>query len=177
VSDVSARRTGYKVSNMLIALGVMLAIILIAVLLVPRRSYDAVKVVDTTGVITGAQRIAPFHVQVPTSLPAGWRPTSARLAAPEREGDPTGMHIGYVTPLDDYAAVEESNEPTRTFVPLMTQHGKLDGVQTVNGVLWDRRFSQERSVRSLVRSIGPATIVVSGNASYDELGVLASSLR
>lgn len=177
VADVSARRTGYKLSNMLIALGVMLFIIVVAVLIVPRRSYDAVKVVSTADVIRGTQRLAPYHVYVPHGLPPGWRPTSARLTAPEREGDPTGMHIGYVTPLNDYAALEESNEKTRSFVPLMTQRGKFVGVQTVNGVLWDQRYSAERQVRALVRSIGQATIVITGNASYEELGVLASSLR
>jgi hypothetical protein len=162
---------------MLIALGVMFVVIMIAVLIVPRRSYEAVKVVNTADVIRGAQRLAPYPVLVPQQLPTGWRPTSVRLSAPEREGDSTGLHIGYVTPLDDYAALEESNEKPRSFVTLMTQHGKLDGVQSINGVLWDRRFSAERKVRSLVRSIGNATIVVTGNASYDELGVLASSLR
>jgi hypothetical protein len=89
------------------------------------------------------------------------------------------MHIGYVTPGSPikYAALEESNMETLAFIKLMTQHGKLTGSQAVNGLLWDRRYSAERDVRSLVRMFGVVTVVVTGNASYDELAVLASSLR
>lgn len=179
MADVSARRTGYKVSNMLIALGVMLAIIVAVVFLVPRRSYDAVKVVDTSTVIQSAQRLAPYHVLVPSTLPIGWRSTSVRLSPPQREGDPVGLHIGYVTPgtPTQYAALEESNAESLAFIKLMTQHGKYAGAKIINGLLWEQRYSAERDVRSLNRTFGVVTVVVTGTASYDELAVLASSLR
>lgn len=176
-SPHSQRRSGYKVSNMLIALGVMFGIVILAVLIVPRRSYEAVKVVETRDVIRGAQRVAPYPVLVPAGLPDRWRPTSARLSAPDAAGDPATMHIGYVTPLDDYAALEESNERAMPFIRLMTQNGKYDGTATINSVVWVRLYSKTRDVRSLVHATPAFTTVVTGTASYAELTELATSLR
>jgi Protein of unknown function (DUF4245) len=47
----------------------------------------------------------------------------------------------------------------------------------VAGVVWDRMYRQVRDVRSLVRVAGGVTTIVSGDASYAELGTLAASLR
>lgn len=176
-SPQSQRRSGYKISNMFIALGVIFAIVFLAVVVVPRRSYEAVKVVETADVIRAAQRVAPYPVLVPEGLPERWRPTSARISAPDGAGGPATLHIGYVTPLDDYVALEESNERALPFIRLMTQNGKYDGTATVNHVVWVRLYSKTRDVRSLVHATPAFTTVVTGNASYAELTELATSLR
>jgi Protein of unknown function (DUF4245) len=176
-SPQSQRRTGYKLSNMLIALGVMFGIVILAVLIVPRRSYEAVKVVETSDVIRSAQRTAPYAVLVPAGLQERWRPTSARVTTPNRPGDPTTMHIGYVTPLNEFAALEESNELAVPFIRLMTQGGKYDGTVVVNHVAWVRLYSKQRDVHSLIHATEAFTTVVTGTASYAELTELATSLH
>ena len=163
---------------MLIAISVVFSIVVLAVLLVPRRSYESVKVVDTSDVVESALRVAPYPVLRPGALPDSWRATSARITVPNnKRTDPTTLHIGYVTPTTHFAALEESNEQPVPFIRLLSQRGEYDGTVKIGDFLWVRLYSKERDVRSLVHATGLSTTVVTGNAPYDELLVLARSLR
>ena len=73
---------------------------------------NPVRTVNPTSVVRLAAAQASYAVQVPTGLPAGYRPTSARTdAARARKGDPVTLQLGYVTPSEQYAGFVESDDP------------------------------------------------------------------
>jgi hypothetical protein len=79
----------------------------------------------------------------------GWRANSARLT---HKASTATLYIGWVTPTDKYAALYESNAP---HIAVATSR------------------PGDRTVR---RTIGKLTILVTGSASQQELGELADSL-
>src|SRR5262249_31705048 len=95
-------------------------------------------------------------------------------------GGPVSWHLGFNTPSKEYAALEESNEApdgAGNFIDRMTSQGHPDGTLQVAGVTWARTFRPDKKQRSLVRRLPGLTLVVTGTASYEELAVLAGSLR
>ena len=165
---------------MLMSLGVVLAVVLFVVFVLPRPHYDAVKPIDPTQmtqILTSAKRAAPYHLRVPTGLPDRWRPTSADVTGPN-DRHVVHLHIGYVTPANDYAALEESNDARVPFIELETAHGKLTGQRVVAGQVWETRYSANQKENSLdLTGSDGVTMIVTGNASYDELAELTASLR
>jgi Protein of unknown function (DUF4245) len=123
---------------------------------------------------------APYLSWAPQGLPAKWHCTSSRLSG---GGNPVSWHAGYVTPSGQYAALEQSNEtPADQFIARMTNvnpktPGSLKGTREIAGATWSEYFRKDKKQSSLVRELPGVTLVVSGTASYDELAVLAGSLR
>jgi hypothetical protein len=175
-------RSRYGIANVALAVGVVLGIVVLLVVLLPRPHYDAVKPIDPTEAIRSAQRVAPYHVFVPTALPQAWRATSARVDGPDAH-HVVHLHIGYVSPGGAYVALEESNEPAGPFIALETVKGKPLGQLLINGHTWDERFSANQSEYSLARTATDGvSIVVAGNSvtthdPYAELAELVTSLR
>jgi hypothetical protein len=171
-----ATRSRYSFTSMAMSLGIVLGIVVLAVVLLPRAHYEAVKQIDPTEAILAAQRVAPYHVLAPLGLSSSWQPTSARVEGPD-EKHVVHMHIGYYTPRGAYAAVEESNGDRVPFLELETAHGKFTGQQTIGGKVWEMRYSANQKERSLdLVTADGATVVVTGSAQYDELAQLAASL-
>ena len=165
---------------MALSLGIVLGIVILAVVLLPRPHYDAVKEIDhsaLTQTIASAQRVAPYHVVVPAGLPPTWRPTSVRVDGPN-EKRIVHFHIGYYSPKGNYVALEESNDDASSFIKLETAHGRLIGHVTVGNVAWDKRYSANQKDSSInMGTIDGATVIVTGSADFDELAELAASLR
>lgn len=180
VEPPAPTRSRYSFTNMTLSLGIVLGIVVLIVLLFPRPHYNAVKPIaasELNQTIASAQRVAPYHVVVPTGLPSTWQPTSARVEGPDEE-HVVQMHIGYYTPAGAYAAIEESNGSRAPFVELETAHGKFMGQLTIGNVAWEKRYSANQKERSLdLLTSDGATVVVTGSAQYDELAQLAASLR
>lgn len=151
----------------------VLLVVVLAVLAVPRRHDDAVRMVDYGRAVAQA-RAADAAVLVPTGLPQGWRPTSVRLDA---DGGSMSWHVGFVTPRDRYASVEETDGPARRFVLRMTSAGRPLGSRQVAGTRWQERLRPDKDQRSLAGERGGLTVVVTGTASFTELAQLAASLR
>ena len=175
-----AERRTYSVVNMVWSILVVLAVVGVLVVFLPRSNKDAVHVVDIRQTVVAAQRVAPYHVKVPTGLGNDWRTTSTRLHTPQAAGDPVELHIGYYTPTENYAGVEQSNRRPYPFIRLQTSYGDIQGTRRVAGEIWDVYYSKGKNppVRSLVRTFADgATVVVTGTSSYDELAELAASLR
>jgi hypothetical protein len=150
-------------------------------LLTPRSDKELLPTVDYGPQLWAIRADAPYTPYAPQGLSAGWRPTSSRLHGLNAGGDePVHWHLGFVTPTDEYAAVEQSNERADKFIPRMTSIKKTIGTQLVNGVAWNRHHRVDKNARSLVRTLpgpGGITIVVTGTAGFEELGVLAASLK
>jgi hypothetical protein len=155
-----------------------LVIVGLVLLLTPNRDDNAVHTVPYTGELSGLQVVAPYAVQAPEGLPAKWYATSSRLSG--KAGGPIAWHLGFYTPLKQYAALEESNETAGGqggFIDRMTSQGRPDGSVQIAGATWNKTLRKDKNQRSLVRSLPGVTLVVSGTASYDELAVLAGSLK
>src|SRR4051812_5879474 len=57
-----ATRSRYSFMSMGLSLGIVLGIVVLAVVLLPRAHYEAVKQIDPTEPIVAAQRVASYHI-------------------------------------------------------------------------------------------------------------------
>ncbi|MBC6457534.1 DUF4245 domain-containing protein [Actinomadura sp. HBU206391] len=153
-----------------------LTLVGVIVLITPRSQKETLPTVDYAPHTRALLISAPYTSYVPQGLPARWRPTSSRLTG-ERGKEPVAWHLGFVTPTDEYAALEQSDERPEVFVARMTNRNQRVGAQQIAGASWDQYFREDKKQRSLVRRLPDVTLVVTGTASYDELAVLAGSLR
>ncbi len=182
VVDQDPRPTGrpnarmrQTIGDMVRSMLVVLAFVAVLLFVTWRPQPEAVKVVDTTPVVLVASTQADFAVAVPTDLPDGWRPTSARWETTEKSVPDPVLHIGYVTPTDSYAQVSQSANATAPYTAEQTDDGIAVGTQAVDDVDWERWEHGDR--HSLVRIADGTTTIVSGTASWDELIALAASLN
>ncbi|WP_245974108.1 DUF4245 domain-containing protein [Thermomonospora umbrina] len=158
----------------------MLACVVLAglvVLIAPRDGEERLPTADYAGHLFALRSDAPYRPYAPEGLPAAWRPTSSRLSGLGEKG-PVAWHLGMVTPSDEYAALEQSNErPVGEYLWRMTNSRDALGPQQVAGQTWQRYYRKDKDQRSLVRTLPDLTLVVTGTASYEELAVLAASLK
>jgi hypothetical protein len=169
-------RMRQTVGDMARSMAVVLVVVAVIMLLAWRPDPEPVKVVDVAPAIALAVAQAPFTVSAPTGLPAGWRPTSARWERTADSGEERVLHLGYVTPGDEYAQVTQSAAHTAAYLDEQTAGGEPAGQLPVGDVVWEQRATQDR--RSLVVAGDDAPVtVVSGSADWDELTELAASLE
>jgi hypothetical protein len=160
--------------DMIMSLGVVLLVVGFVVLFVPRPNTDAVRVVDYTAQLTQARSNSPYPILAPVGLSNRWRATSVRY---EPGQSATTWHLGFVTPQDAYAGVEQSNGPRAAFTEEMTNDGSPEGTTEIDGVTWERRLRESRLQRSLVLAEDNVTTIVTGTTTWTELQELASALR
>ncbi|MBC6467120.1 DUF4245 domain-containing protein [Actinomadura alba] len=153
-----------------------LAMVGVIVLITPSSDKETLPTVDYAPHTRVLLIAAPYTSYVPSGLPARWRPTSSRVTG-ERGKEPIAWHLGFVTPTDEYAALEQSDERPDVFIGRMTNRNQRVGTQQIAGASWDRYFREDKRQRSLARRLPDVTLVVTGTASYEELAVLAGSLR
>ncbi|GGO51849.1 hypothetical protein GCM10012287_34820 [Streptomyces daqingensis] len=183
-----------------------LAVVLLAAgfiyLFVPHdEDIDPVKPVGYHVELESARRAAPYPVLAPAGLPDSWRATSVRY-----DGDPSRSatwHLGFVTPNTEYAAVEQSDAArSEKYVADVTQGARKTGATSrIDGVEWTRYEGEKYD--ALVREVPAAgdgkgrpaeaekgeaetgarkdgarghTVVVTGTASFEQLGRLAAAL-
>jgi hypothetical protein len=184
VSDVSAPvepapvrrgRSSRSVADMIRSLLVVGGVVVVLVLIVPRPSAVTQPPIDVTGIAQGARASAGFTISVPQGLPTEWRATSARLL--DGTDDVQTWHVGYQTSDGQYAAVEQAKDATAVWLRSNTQDGDPAGTQSVDGVTWNRILHENRLQRTLQLVHGDLTTLVTGTASWDELGRLAASLQ
>lgn len=164
---------------MITALLVVLGIVVALLLIVPRTSGVTQPPVDVAAGARAASLQVAFTPSVPMDLPTGWRATSVRTTP--ASGGVLTWHAGYLTPDEQYAALEQGKDAPRAWLKEQTRGGRVDGTMTVNGLVWDRYVTADGSTRSLVRTGGgnpaqPVTTVVTGTGTFADLAVLAGSL-
>jgi hypothetical protein len=163
------------VADMIRSLVVVGGVVVVLVLIVPRPSAVSQPPIDVVGVAQGARTEAHFTISLPQGLPAEWRATSARIL--QGTDDVQTWHVGYETADAQYAAVEQAKGVTGEWLRANSQGGTPVGSQTVNGVTWTRLLHENRLQRSLQLTSGGVTTLVTGTASWEDLGVLAASLQ
>lgn len=163
------------VGDMVRSMAVVLGLVFVIVLLAWRPLPEEVKIVDTAPAIGLAVAQSQVPVVAPANLPEEWRPTSARWQATEQSGDVPVLHIGYVTPTDEYAQVSTGAVASPRYLDEQTAQGAPTATREIAGEVWQEWESDGR--RSLVLTDGEASVVVSGTGEWDEVAALASSLQ
>lgn len=176
MSHTSTRARGSRsLGDMIRSLVVVGGVVVVLVLIVPRPSGVSQPPIDVSGVAQGARSEAHFTISVPQGLPTEWRATSARLL--DGTDNVQTWHVGYQTADAQYAAVEQAKGATVVWVRSNTQGGTVVGNQAVDGVTWTQILHQNRLQRTLELTTGDLTTLVTGTASWADLGVLAASLQ
>ncbi len=179
-SPAEVRASRLSAGNMLRSLAPLVAIVLAlaAWLSFNHPDDDPVRTVDPSTTVASAARLASYALPVPTGLPDGYRPTSARTdAGAARQGDPVTLEIGYVTPKGQFAGFAVSDDPRaqalRTVLDGATDRGTVD----IGGATW-QRLETARGETAFSRQTGDgATVTVTGSASDAELTEVAASVR
>jgi hypothetical protein len=176
-NDQPARRTtGRTVVGLLRALLPSLVVVLVLVWW-QRGDPRPVPTVDPRPEIAHAQRISPTPLPVPGTLPTGWRATSARVDAPSGEGrSPVTLSVGYLTPADKFAQVVISDRPVGRLLQDAAPGATVDGTEPAAPAGFTR-YRTGRGEPALVAERGPVTVLVTGDASVQDLTLLAQSVR
>jgi hypothetical protein len=174
--DGKARRRGFETTgDMVRSLLVVLVLVFVVVALNVRPHPDSeVRRFDYSGVLSQARDRAPYDVLAPIALPDTWVPTSARTT---HDGAAVTWHVGFVTPDDDYAALEQSDGNPAAFVRQLSDGGDRAGSVVIGTATWRRVEGGDPEPRALVLERDAVTTVVAGNAGWAELRELAASLQ
>lgn len=179
VSPGVHKRLTTGLSGFAIAMAACLVLVLAVYVVSPRSDEEVLPTVDYSSQLWAMRNDAPFTVWAPEGLPAGWRPNSSRLTGLGAGGDtPVAWHLGFVTPSDEYAALEQSDEKASEYVPRMANSSKPTGTQQVGDVTWTKYHRKDKKANTLARTLPDgSSVVVTGTASYEELAVLAAALK
>jgi hypothetical protein len=169
------RRLRQTVRDMLLSMLVVSGAVLVLYAPWNRNPPETVHVVDPAPVVEAARQAQSWPVLAPVGLPATWRPTSSRLELAS-DGESI-VHLGYLSPTDDYAGLEQSATHELVFISDRTIGGVKGDDVTIGGVVWTRYESPDGKHRSLVRAASGATYVVTGNGEWPEVETFAASLR
>ncbi|MER5635867.1 DUF4245 domain-containing protein [Kitasatospora sp. NPDC002227] len=174
VAGNSSKRGRQTVRDMILSMLAVGAVGAGAYVLIPHDTKgDRILPIDYSSSLASARRAAPYQLLGPADLPAGWKATSV-----EYKKDPAGhavWHLGFETPSRQYAAIEQSDGARADVLKATVPGGQADGESKLGAQDWQRL--QGERYRALTVQTGKATTVVTGTASYDELGVLAQSLK
>lgn len=178
---VRSRRARQTLGDMARSLALMAVVIAALLFLGPARALifpggDRMAPVDFSHQIRGFATLAGTPALAPLHSPQGWRATTATLSRSARHG--AVLHIGWATPGSRYAGLDETSGDGRSLVRsvLGARGERVLGVVGLGSTTWQRRASQ-RGEEALTRQAGPLTIVITGNATGAQLGLLATSLR
>jgi hypothetical protein len=133
--------------------------------------------VNYQGDLAKLARLAPYPVVSPQGLPESWQPVSSLLTVGGANGAHTvTWHLGYMTPSGTLASLEETNARPAQFIRRMTNSGTPEQPVTLAGTIWTAALTASRGQRSLYRTAAGVTLVITGNAAWPDLRVLAASL-
>jgi hypothetical protein len=161
------------------ALGCLLAAVVVVVAIpMPHAAEPAA--ISYRGDLTSLVRLARYPAVAPAGLPASWVPVSSGLAVGGANGAGTvTWSLGYMTPSDLLASLEETNASPAAFIRRMTNSGTALGPARLAGRTWTLVSTPSRGQRSMYYTCpaGRFTVVVTGNATWAQLRELAASLN
>jgi hypothetical protein len=175
---VRPKRTAATILDMVRSLGVMLVVVALTLIFVPGLLHPSKSQrfapVGYADYVAGFQQVTGLRALVPTGLATPWYANSATL---HHSGKEAHLHIGWVTPTNDYAALEESNGATKTFIRGVIGARGLQVTSQVQvaGATWARSVS-DSGEQSLTRTTLGVTIVITGSASVVQQERLAATL-
>ncbi|MGY1773615.1 DUF4245 domain-containing protein [Blastococcus sp. SYSU D00813] len=135
---------------------------------------DPVREVDPSSTVRTAAEYAAFPLEAPADLPEGYRATDTDFEG-DGPGERVTLGIDYSTPSEDYALFVTSDDPEAEAVGDVLDGAEPDGTVDIGGREWTRSTT-ERGETALSRQAGEATVLVTGDASDEELETLAASV-
>lgn len=164
------------------SLGLLIAVLGLVLLVTPARGLifpdrnDRMPPVDYSSVVSGFGQVTHTPALAPAGLPSSWRANAADLTGSSSANE--RLHIGFVTPGSRYAGLDETTgDPAALIADVLGKRGATaTGTTTIAGVTWDVRTS-DRGERSLTRTTGGRTVVVTGNARWADLDLLCELLQ
>ena len=179
VSPAIERANRLNAANMLRSL---LPLVVICLLLVGWQAFRSsgdvgVRTVDPSSSVQVAAARAGYELVVPTRLDEDFRPTSARTdAGAAEEGDPVTLEIGHLTPAQEFAGFVVSDARDADPVAGVLDGAQENGTVDIGGERWTRSTTVAGET-TLTREFGAATVLVTGSASDEELGVVAAAVE
>jgi hypothetical protein len=151
----------------------------VAIVAVPLQHATAPVRVGYRSDLAKLVRDARYTVVAPAGLPPSWTPVSSVLAVGGANGPGTlTWHLGYMTPSGTLASLEETDARAAEFIRRMTNSGPIEQPVRLAGQTWSTRWTAGRDQRSMyLTSPQGVTVVVTGNASWNDLATLAASLH
>ncbi|MCX5194652.1 DUF4245 domain-containing protein [Streptomyces sp. NBC_00249] len=167
---MKGKQTVWDMVRSLAVIGVVVAGIY---LFVPHdEDADPTRTVDYRVEALTARRAAPYPVAAPVGLPEQWRATSVTY---ERK-NASAWHLGFQDPDKQYVSVEQSTDTSDKYLTRVTQKAHADGqTQRVGDQVWERWDGEKYD--ALVRREQGYVTVVTGTASFEQLGVMAAALE
>ena len=155
---------------------VVICLVLVGWAALRQNPEDPVREVDpTSSVRTSAER-ADYQLLVPTGLPDGYRPTSARTdAGGAADGEPVTLEIGWLTPEQEFAGFVISDDAGADPLRRVLDDSEEQGTESIGGRSWTRQTTADGET-ALVLETGDATVLVFGSAPDDELTEVAAAV-
>lgn len=171
-------RASQNVRNLLIALGICLAIVLFLVVVVVRPDPPAREAVDFGAVASNAQSSSSEPLAVP-QLGEGWSANRAEFVT--GADGVAAWNVGFLTPKKQYIALTQGIDANPSWVASQLEAAPIAGSATIAGAEWriyDNRDSDDPGnvAYGLVTVIGGSTIVLSGTADDSEFEELATAI-
>lgn len=170
------RKRGFETAgDMIRSLALVGAVVALMIFLTLRQHDDPVTAIDYGDSLRAARSAATYPVLAPTSLPAGWRATSARTSP---DGPGVHWHLGLLTSgKEQYVGIEQSDGGDPRFVREQTAAGVEQGTAQAAGRSWTVLRSDAKDQVSLVDTSGGVVSVVTGTLPLAELQRFAETLR
>lgn len=167
---MKGKQTVLDMVRSLVVLGVVVGGIY---LVIPHdEKADPTRVIDYRVEVLTARRAAPYPVAAPVGLPQEWRATSVTY---ERKAG-SAWHLGFLDPRQQYVSVEQSTDATDAYIGKVTHSAAATGqTQRVGDQVWERWDGEKYD--ALVRHEQGYVTVVTGTASFEQLGVMAAALE
>ncbi|MEY4349909.1 MAG: hypothetical protein RL719_1206 [Actinomycetota bacterium] len=175
------RRARQTVTNLVLALGASVAIVVGLVLIVPRSDTSLIQKVDYVSIGQDAAASTEFPVLIP-EIDSDWWCNSARWISQPGDGTKAAWYAGFVGPQNEYIGFTQTYGTNETWLAL-----KLSGLQKTGNVgdsklSWQVWTSPEKHVPAkskdymLVATIGADTLMVYGTASESEMKSFATHI-
>lgn len=174
-ADRESKRLRQTVRDMLLSMLAVTGVVLVLVAPWNWSTPDPVKEVDAVPVIAGAREAFDWPVLAPQDLPATWRATSARIET-AADGQPVVV-LGWVSPATEYVGLQQSPTKITGFLSSVTLNGVRADDLAVGGDTWTRYVNADETRRSLVRTAGDITYIVTGTGPWPEVEGFAKTLR
>ncbi|KJY19281.1 hypothetical protein VR43_21040 [Streptomyces sp. NRRL S-104] len=170
MAGMKGKQTVWDMVRSLAVIGVVVAGIYV---FVPHDDKaDPTRTVDYRVETLTARRAAPYPVAAPVGLPEQWRATSVTYERTKADA----WHLGFLDPEQQYAAVEQSSDTSVKYLERVTRNATASGqTQQVGDAAWERWEGEKYD--ALVRREQGHVTVVTGTASFEQLGTLAAALE
>jgi hypothetical protein len=182
MSDAAAkRRARQTVTNLLLALGSSIGLVLVLIMIVPRDDTSLVKKVDYVSVAKDAADSTARPVIVP-SIETGWWCNSARWTANPGDGTSASWYAGFVGPKNQYIGITQTYDTNATWLAQQLSGLKNTGTMTTSGRNWQVWQAKEPHVPAktkdylMVGSQGADNVLIYGTASNAEMKAFATGV-